>query len=468
MSKLRALILIISALIVCFLAGTWYGRGPERPVEARATPKATRFVCPMHPQYTSDRPGTAPCCGMRLVPAEEAVKGSLQPPGTVHISSDKQQVIGIETVAAANSSAARTIRTTGRIAADENRLYRLNTSTELWVRKVYPPSAGSVVRKDEPLVEVYTTNLLGAINAYIYALNTRDRTALAQAGPAQVAAVDLQVRQAVESLRNLGVAESDIAAVERRREPMSQITFRSPVDGYVLARGVTRGQWVPAATELYQIADLSRVWIYADAFEGEVEQFHSGAAVKVALPNRERTFTAHMSDVAPVFDSASRSSRIRLELDNQGFTLRPGMFVDLEFALAKASCLTVPAESVIDSGRRKVVYVDRGNGFFEPREIHTGSRFDGRVEINSGLAPGERVVVAGNFLIDSESRMRASASTRVSGHKDAVCGMEVNGSPNPARTVTYGGREYRFCSEDCKHSFEKNPEKYTGSAAGRS
>jgi Cu(I)/Ag(I) efflux system membrane fusion protein len=472
MFRLRIIAGILAVVAFAFALGTWYGAGGK--AGASTARRILYYTCPMHPQYRSDKPGDAPCCGMRLVPVYEGETGPVAAEnsadyaaGTVHINTGKQQLIGIQTIEASIRPFASAIRTTGRVLADENRIYRLNTSTDLWIRKVYPPTTGSIVRKDEPLLDFYTTSFLTTASAYMYALNTRDRQLKEGGNNQQLSTLDYQIRQSVEGLQNLGVSDVDIAEMERTRQPKSLVPLRSPSDGLVLSRNASVGQWVGPATELYQIADLSRVWVLADLFLEEARYVRPGAAAKVTLRERRMTLPAEVAAVPPLFDAASRTIQVRLETDNPGLMLRPEMFVDVEFPVEMPPGITVPAAALLESGTRKLAYVDRGNGVFEPREVEVAWRFGDAAGISKGLSAGEHVVVAGNFLLDSESRLRLAAQTNPQQKpkeeakaKDPVCGMTVERAT--ARKTEYHGKTYYFCSEECKRRFEQDPEKYAG------
>ena len=242
----------------------------------------------------------------------------------------------------------------------------------------------------------------------------------------------------------------------------------SAATGFVLARNVSAGQRFVKGEELFRVADLSRVWILADLFERESRYVRPGQRVKVLYQGR--AFQAQVSEVLPQFDPDSRTLKVRLEMDNPGYVLRPGMFVDVEFPIELPPAVTIPADAMIDSGLRKTVYVDLGNGYFEPRVIETGWRFGERVQITRGLQPGERIVVAGNFLLDSESRMKAAAAGIQAPAKDPVCGMDVDRVKAKAagRISEYQGTTYYFCSDQCKRKFDGNPAQYTGGSPGQS
>jgi Cu(I)/Ag(I) efflux system membrane fusion protein len=236
----------------------------------------------------------------------------------------------------------------------------------------------------------------------------------------------------------------------------------SPAAGLVVARNISPGQRFDKGSELYRIADISHLWIVADIFEKDREFLAPGVGAIVRYRGRE--FRARMSELLPQFDQQSRTLKTRFDLDNPGYVLRPDMFVDLEIRVNLPPGITVPADAVLDSGRRKVVYVDHGNGLFEPRLVKTGWLLGDRVEVTEGLAAGERIVVAGNFLIDSESRMKMPAASvtaapdRRVAAKDPVCGMALGATAT--LESKYHGKSYVFCSLTCRKNFEAAPAKY--------
>jgi membrane fusion protein, copper/silver efflux system len=463
-------ILLGVLLVGSFLAGSWYA---HRDGSTNATPggrKVLYYVDPMHPAYKSDKPGIAPDCGMELVPVYE--DGSLGgpggspggfPPGTVRISSDRQQMIGIRVAQVERRPSVHTVRAMGRVAPDEARLYRINSSTEMWIRKVFAPTTGSFVRRDEPLMAFYSTNFLTAASSYMFALSTLDRFKGA-ANSGQDATFNYQVRQAIDALENLGVSQTQIKEMEKTRKPSDLVDVRSPTDGIVLARNVSLGQWIGSGTELYRISDLSRVWVFANFFENEAALFKPGMEVRVSAPTLQKTFTARVANVLPEFDAATRTMRVRLEAENPGYVLRPDMFVDIEIPVSLPPAITVPADAVVDSGVKKIVYVAKGEGVFEPRKVETGWRAGNQAEIVKGLMVGEQIVVSGTFLIDSESRMKAAAAGIYGEtNEDPVCGMEVDITKAKAAGLTsvFGGQTYYFCVAEDKAKFDAQPTKYT-------
>jgi Cu(I)/Ag(I) efflux system membrane fusion protein len=230
------------------------------------------------------------------------------------------------------------------------------------------------------------------------------------------------------------------------------------------------GQQFDRTLDLFVIADLSKLWVLADAFEGDAQHLAAGSAATVVHPVFRKSFPARLSDVPPVFDPASRTLKVRLAVDNPGSVLRPDMFVDVELSVKAPDALVIPVDAIQDSGSKKTVFVDRGEGFFEPRTVETGSRVGDEVQIVAGLMPGERIVVSGNCLIDSESRMKAAMGGMARPtSKDPICGMDVDEAKARAEGLTseYRGRAYFFCNPGCKKSFEKDPASFVRESPGK-
>lgn len=347
------------------------------------------------------------------------------------------------------------LRTTGRVAPNENAVYPLVAGVPGLVREVRSPTAGTLVRKNEVLASFYAPELLGAAQSFLAAV-------YAQAGRDDPQ-TNANLQRTADSLRNLGVSEAQIEELRTNRRLDPNVTIASPVDGYILQRNALVGQRVERGTELYRIADLRQVWILADIYENQQSFIHPGMDARINAARQNRQFAARVSSAQPTFDEATRTLKVRLETANPGFVLKPGMFVDVEFAIDMPPTLAVPAEAIVDTGLRKTVFVDRGNGYFEPRQIETGWSVDGYVEVVKGLMEGERIVMAGTFLIDSETRMKAAAlGLRAAPVTDPVCGMEVDPERAAAagRKVEHGGASYYFCSEECKRKFLAEAGKY--------
>lgn len=471
----RAAIITVSFVVVvgAFLAGSWYNQRAIVKNPVAGARKVLYYVDPMHPAYKSDKPGIAPDCGMELVPVYDdgsmggaGGSASSMPPGTVNISPERQQLIGLKVHLVDKRSVAHSLRALGRVAVDDRRVYLINSAATGWVREISSVTVGSIVHKGQKLATFYSPEFLSSEQAYFYALNALDRFMNQDPpNPDQIKLTKANIQQYADSLRSLGMGESQIEAIGRTRTLTDQIEMTSPTSGIVIARNLYPGQRFERATEFYKIADLSHVWILADIYENETSYFKPGAIVPVHSSNLSRTYQATVSEVPPIFDTASRTLKLRLEADNPGQVLRPDMFVDLEVPVTRPAAIAVPIDGVVDSGIKKTVYVDKGNAVFEPRKVETGWRAGDQVEIVKGLMPGEKIVVSGTFLIDSESRMKAAAAG-IYGETstDPICGMEVDISKAKAagRTSAYGGATYYFCSDDCKVTFDKDPARYAG------
>jgi len=391
---------------------------------------------------------------------------STPPPGTVRIALEKQQVIGVRTGVVKKAAVEHFIRTVGRIAPDEKRVYRLVAGTDGWIRETYNNDTGTLVKKDEQLASFYSPLFRAAQLGYLNLIGAGGEDRFQAGGrqpftPSQQATASLQTY--IDALESLGMSEQQMKELARTRQIADRVFILSPVTGFIIARNVSPGQRFDKGTEWYRIADLGHVWVLADLFRNEAEYVRPGMKVRVTIPETKKTLNAVVSTVLPQFDAASRTLKVRLELDNPGYMLRPDMFVDVEFPVTLPSALTVPADAVLDSGLKKTVFVDLGNGFFEPREVETGWRIGNRVEIVRGIKPGEKIVFSGNFLIDSESRLELAAAGMVGTlSKDPVCGVDVsiNKAEKTGRKSTYQGKTYYFTSDECKKQFDKNPDRY--------
>ena len=406
---------------------------------------------------------------MRLEPAgvasaaPPADTGRAVAPGTVQVSVERQQAVGIKLGVAEQVSGTRMLRTTGRVVPDENATYPLIAGVSGWIRDVKTATTGTAVKKHEVLASFYAPEFVNAQQSYYTGLETVDRVATQQLPSYNQGRVIEGVQRFADTLRNMGVSDAQLAAMAKRRELVQDIQIASPVNGFVLQRGVSAGLRFDRGFEFYRIADLSRVWILADVYQHQLRFIRRGAAARITTAQENRPLAATVGAAEPTFDEATLTLKVRLEAANPGSVLKPGMFVDVEIPIDVPPALVVPADAIVDSGLRKVAFVDRGNGYFEPRQVETGWRIGGEVEITRGLMPGERIAISGTFLIDSESRMKA-ATHRVAREaaQDPVCGMRVDDIEAAAdgRTADHDGRTFFFCSDDCQRRFTREPGRY--------
>ncbi len=472
MNRRLAFVGMLILIIGSFLTGAWVSYRSTKKTSATGDRKILHYVDPMHPSYTSDKPGIAPDCGMQLVPVYADVPQGPSsktpqvalPPGAVELPPDRQQLIGVKVGVVERSGVNQTLRLQGRVAPDELRTYVINATIDGWITGVGSNTTGSIVRKNEVLATFYSSEFLSAGQALIYALSSMDRSmgsaGANQAQMDQMQQFNVSLKQYRDTLRNLGMGDLQIEEMIRTRKYMENVNIVSPGNGLVLARNISPGQRFERGKELYRISDLSKVWILVDTYGAEVDQLKPGMSVRAYLPNRGKKFNALVTNIPPQFDSTSRTLKVRLEVNNPGYILRPDMFVDVELPSTLPAMLSVPSEALIDTGLKKTVFIERSPGFFEPREVQTGRSFGNRFEIVSGLKEGERIAVSGTFLLDSESRMK-SASAGITGtpRQDPVCGMYVDEAKARAagRIIDAGGRTNYFCSDDCKLKFSAKP-----------
>jgi membrane fusion protein, copper/silver efflux system len=380
------------------------------------------------------------------------------PPGTVAISRKKQQLLGVRTGAAKLGSAAKTLRLLGTVAPDEERLFKVKAAVDGIIVTADAGTTGSLVKKGQQLASFFSPELYSAEQSFIISLSTTTTDRYSK-----YKYQFLQVQVTEENLRYLGMTTPQVEKLKKTGLLIENIAIAAPETGYVLNRNVFPELRFLKGDELYRIAKLDRVWIYADVYESEVDQVKPKATANVHHPQSGKSFAARVSNVLPLFDSTTRTLKVRLEVDNPEFLLRPDMFVDVELPVTFPEAVTVPVDAVLDSGLRKTVFVDHGKGVFEPREVETGWRVGDRIEIKKGLAPEEKIAVSGTFLIDSESRLELAAQGMFGTlSKDPVCGLEVSvkKAEKAGRKSEYKGKTYYFDSDGCKQLFDKEPLKF--------
>ena len=402
----------VALLLVAVAGGFIVGR--IRPLaKSPAVREVLYYVDPMHPTYRSQKPGVAPDCGMDLVPVYASGPGSssrdLSPvtKTSVHIDGVTQELYGIQVSRVEKTQGVRTIRAFGKVVPDETRVFRINLGTDGYVKTTTADAVGTHVAKDQHLAVVYSPDFLSVAGGYLSA-NERTPTASGKdsAGGTQNSA-SAQAR--ADRLRNLGMSDVQIEEISVSRKIPEDVYVVSPVDGFILARNISPGLRFERNTDLYTVADLRHIWIVAEVFGEDAGAFHPGTSVRVTLADTDEAFNARVANVLPEVDPVSHSLKVRFETDNPNFKLRPEMLVSVELATAAHAGLSIPASAILDSGLSKRVFVKTSDGYFTPREVQLGRRFDNSVEVVQGLSEGEQVASAGTFLIDSESRIESGA-----------------------------------------------------------
>jgi Cu(I)/Ag(I) efflux system membrane fusion protein len=334
---------------------------------------------------------------------------------TVGVASSARQAMGIEVSPVSMDEGPHRVRAFGKVSADERRVYALISGVDGVIREVSRVTTGSVVRKGQLLATFASPDVVTPIQSYINAVNARQRIRNAADQDETVQGnVSAQqtlgtVQQTADRLRSLGMTDDQISDIERTRQLPATIRIVAPADGVVVAWQAAEGLRFGKGHEWYRIADLRSVWILADLPSGEALAVKPGMEGRVLLGGTTLSTAARVSDVRPQFDAATQRLTVRIEVDNPELGLRPDMLVDVEVLIPHPPALSVPVSAVIDRGLSKHVFVERADGSFESREVHTGWRSAGRVEIVHGLMPLERVVTAGAFFVEAEDRLRGLA-----------------------------------------------------------
>ena len=387
---------------------------------------------------SEDRALMAPAPNAATTPPVDAAAAAV-PRGDVIIEPRRQQLIGVKLATATHESMAGAIRTTGVVRYDETRQADVNVKLDGWIRQLFIDYTGQFVQKGQPLFSLYSPDLLVAQREYLLALKTRDQlteSAIADAREYAGRVVDA----ARQRLALWDLQADDIATIEESRQPRDAVTFRSPVSGYVLEKQVVQGMHVTPGQSLYKIADLSVVWVEADVYESEIAQVRVGQRATVTLNAYPgESFVGRAIYIYPFVQDNTRTVKLRFQFGNARGRFKPGMFANVELQGIGSIALTVPANAVLDSGARQVVFVSRGEGTFAPRAITIGRRIGDRVEVIRGLEEGEQVATGATFFLDSESQLRAGLQNYEApsgGAAPAAAAIDIvfHSQPDPPRT----------------------------------
>jgi RND family efflux transporter MFP subunit len=487
--------------------------------------KIAYYKDPMHPWYTSEKPGKAPDCGMDLVPVYEGesdVKGIKIDPVTV-------QNIGVKVETAEKKKLKKVIRTVGKVDFDETKVFSVNTKIMGWVEKLYVDYTGKSVRKGDTLMELYSPELVSTQQEYLQALNYRKQLQQSTIEEARKGAEAL-VESAKRRLLNWDISDVEIQELEQRGAPKKTMTILSPADGIVMEKMVFKGMNAMAGMELYKIADLSTVWIIADIYQFELPWMEVGQQAKIELSYLSgKTFRGIVTYVYPTVNMETKTVKVRIEIKNTSkLDFKPEMFATVRLeSPVMVNAVAIPDQAIIRSGERNIVVVSLGGGYFDPREVKLGMTADGYVQILQGISEGEKIVTSSQFLIDSESNLKAAVSQMLghAGHdmskpmEDQKAGPEepkgdemqkpakakekgaskqprghemkddrsetkdqnsseknlsatpkvidpvcrMETTPDKDRSTTFKGTTYYFCSDGDMEKFKKNPEKYASS-----
>ena len=365
---------------------------------------------PMNPDITSPVPARDEM-GMDYIPVYADNGDSGDAAGTVKIDPVTVQNIGVRTTKAEQRVLSRSIRAVGRVEFDEERLTRLHPKTQGWIEKVQIGKTGSAVKKDDILLSIYSPQLVSSQEEYLLALKNKQVLANSPFEEIRQGAIDLAITT-YERLRLLDVPEHQIRELEQSKKIKKYIHIHSPYDGIVMKIGVREGQYVTPKTELYMLADLSKVWVYVDIYEYELPWVKVGDRVEMKLTGvAGRIFSGQIGFIYPYAEAKTRTVKVRLEFDNSELLLKPDMFADVTIhAGRQVNAIVVPSQAIVRSGNREQVFVVRGPGKFEPREVKLGVSSEGLTQVLEGVKAGEEVVSSALFLIDSESKLREATA----------------------------------------------------------
>lgn len=416
----------------------------------------TLYHCPMHPNYIADKPGECPICGMTLVPIE-AEKGKVEektalPLGTVEISLEKQQLLGVTFGQVERRELHHLISAYGRFTYDETRLASITTKFSGWIEKLFVNFTGKLVKRGEPLFSIYSPELIAAQEEYLLALRaqktfsplnrelnlpkekeekkqidqsqSKKEKKIDPANPFNLDENELLARYPqgdlnqnwstlIEASRRRlllwDISQEQIERIEKEAKPFRNLTIYSPATGFIIEKNVVEGQFVMAGEKLFSLADLSRLWLLADIYEQDLSFIHLGQEVDVESASFSNgNLRGRISYIYPYLERESRTVKVRIEFPNSGYKLKPELYGRLKIHLMLGERLSIPEDAVIDTGERRIVFVVHEGRHFEPREVKLGLKAGDYYEVLSGLEEGDQIVTSAQFLIDSESRLKVA------------------------------------------------------------
>ncbi|HYS43206.1 MAG TPA: efflux RND transporter periplasmic adaptor subunit, partial [Geobacteraceae bacterium] len=417
---MKSLRIWLPVLILLAAAGGGYYLWQQKKVPAgkegeKAAQGTVQYTCPMHPFIIKDKPGACPICGMTLVKKVEGAQGGAPVQGggkeaemLGHVSLSPTQMVmaNVATTEAKSMPLSKEINATGIVQYDQARQAKVTAWVAGRIDKLHVNTVGSYVSKGRPVAEVYSPDLVSAQQEYLLALKSRDQfknspiQSISQGGEGLVAS-------ARQRLKLMGVRDEQIAGLEKTGQPNIRLPIYTPLSGIVIEKIALEGQYVNMGDPLFNIADLSTVWVEVEVYENEFPFVKIGQPVAIVSQSYPgKTFRGRVSFIYPFLDPKTRTVKVRAEIPNPGLKLKPDMFVNARVLVPLGSSIVVPVTAVMDTGQRQTVWVEMQPGMFEPRDIKVGTRSGDNVQIISGLKAGEKVASSGGYLIDSEAQLK--------------------------------------------------------------
>ncbi len=405
-------------LLACAAVGGWFlwqNQHSDKSAAEKTTLIKQLYTCSMHPFIIREKPGLCPVCGMELIrkidnSASSAAQPSADMPAHVSLSPAQRVMANVATVEAKQEILNKEINAVGIVQYDQSRQARVTAWAAGRIDKLQVNSVGAFVSKDMPVAELYSPDLVAAQQEYLLAIRSREQLkdspfpSISQNGEGLVTS-------ARERLKLLGVRESQIATLKKTGSPDIRLAIYSPFSGIVIEKMVQQGQYVNTGEVLFNIADLSTVWVELELYENEFPNIHIGQQVDIhsrSFP--ENVFTGRIGFIYPFLDPKTRTLKARVEMPNPGLKLKPDMFVNASIRVPLESTIVVPLTAVIDTGKRQLVWVESSPGMFESRDVHVGEKNTDNIQILAGINPGDKVAVSGAYLIDSESQLKGNSS----------------------------------------------------------
>ena len=383
------LALLLNVVLIGIL-GLWWWRSQERTPESHPSASSNQATNPAQPAAS---PSTAP-------------EAALAP---VQLTPQRMQSIGVKIGAAEFKQVQAELRVTGTVEADERRIAYVQTRFPGWIRKVYADATYQYIRKGQPLFTIYSPDLVTTEQEYLLAKKNADSLKTSTVSGVAPGAQTL-VSAARDRLAQWEVPASEIEKLEATGKVITDLTFESPVSGYITEKNALPNMYVQPETRLYTVADLSTIWVNAQVFQTDLGRVKPGDAAEVTVDAYPGSiFRGRVDSILPQVDMNTRTARVRLVFSNAGLKLKPGMYINVLLKIPLGRQLVVPASSIFHSGTRQLVFVSHGDGQFEPREVQTGPQVGEQVIVTKGLRPRDPIVTSANFLIDSESQLQAAA-----------------------------------------------------------